>query len=245
MKKNGFTLAEVLISLTIIGVVAALSAPALIQDISNARLGPTLAKFKSTMENANRAIMHESNSVDLSAIFNINANQNPDYTNYVVELTNHLTGSRTLLQDNNIDYCPNNFINPGQCDAQFVQAPKLRMSDHSLVIFDRPTNDIGGVPDPNSNYIGPFSVVYIDIDGEEHGQNSMGLDVFSFLIDRNGSLIPVGSTAFATYDRGQFNNARHWNSNNQMFGCNGDSVNITGDGCAGSIFDNNQKVIYK
>ena len=40
--KKAFTLAEVLITLTIIGVVAALAAPALIEKTQQAKVGPTL-----------------------------------------------------------------------------------------------------------------------------------------------------------------------------------------------------------
>lgn len=50
---KGFTLAEVLITLGIIGVVAALTAPALVQNAGTAKIGPTLAKVVSTLENAN------------------------------------------------------------------------------------------------------------------------------------------------------------------------------------------------
>ena len=39
MKKFGFTLAEVLITLDIIGVVAALTAPALVQNAGSAQIG--------------------------------------------------------------------------------------------------------------------------------------------------------------------------------------------------------------
>ena len=50
MKKRGFTLAEVLITLGIIGVVAALTTPALINNSGQAKIGPSLAKFVNTME---------------------------------------------------------------------------------------------------------------------------------------------------------------------------------------------------
>jgi prepilin-type N-terminal cleavage/methylation domain-containing protein len=50
MKKNGFTLAEVLITLGIIGVVAALTAPALVKNSGQAKIGPALAKFVNTFE---------------------------------------------------------------------------------------------------------------------------------------------------------------------------------------------------
>ena len=57
MKKNGFTLAEILITLGIIGVVAALTTPALIQNTGSAQVGPKLAKAVATFENANQNML--------------------------------------------------------------------------------------------------------------------------------------------------------------------------------------------
>ena len=67
-KKLGFTLAEVLITLGIIGVVAALTAPALVQNAGTAKVGPTLAKVVSTMENANEQILHDEDTTKLSSV---------------------------------------------------------------------------------------------------------------------------------------------------------------------------------
>ena len=56
MLKRGFTLAEVLITIGIIGVVAALSTPAIMRNTQNAKVGPQLAKFVSTLETGIQAI---------------------------------------------------------------------------------------------------------------------------------------------------------------------------------------------
>lgn len=251
MKKNGFTLAEVLITMGIIGVVAALTAPALIQDVSNARIAPTLSKIKSTLENANRAIMQDNNSVDLEAVvrseFDIN---NPDvgnYDNYVNLLTERIAGSRRLsdTDNNNVGYGENGVTNfDGNNASGFLDnAPKLRFSSF-LLTFVRPTDlNHGGisnwVQNQQSGYRGPFAAVYVDIDGENSGQNSAGFDIFGFIIDRNGGLIPMGSVAYATYPTGQFDNNIYW-----LTTCNENNV-ANGYGCAGSVFENNMKVIYK
>ncbi len=69
MKKFGFTLAEVLITMTIIGVVAALTTPALFHNANNAHVGPTLAKIKATIENANQQMMQDEEVGRLSTLF--------------------------------------------------------------------------------------------------------------------------------------------------------------------------------
>ena len=52
MKKQGFTLAEVLITLGIVGVVAALTAPALVMSSRNEANAARLSTVVSNMENA-------------------------------------------------------------------------------------------------------------------------------------------------------------------------------------------------
>ena len=68
MKKSGFTLAEVLITLGIIGVVAALTAPALVQNAGTAKIGPTLSKVVATLENANEQMLHDNEATNISKI---------------------------------------------------------------------------------------------------------------------------------------------------------------------------------
>lgn len=48
--QNGFTLAEVLITLGIIGVVASLTAPTLVNSIGESKIGPSLSSFVNTFE---------------------------------------------------------------------------------------------------------------------------------------------------------------------------------------------------
>lgn len=61
-KKKGFTLAEVLITLGIIGVVAALTAPALIQHAASAKTGPAMSRAISTLSNGFQTFLVEADA---------------------------------------------------------------------------------------------------------------------------------------------------------------------------------------
>ena len=63
--KKGFTLSELLITLGIIGVISALTLPSVINNASDAKVGPSLAKAVATFEHANVALLSEQ---DVSAI---------------------------------------------------------------------------------------------------------------------------------------------------------------------------------
>ena len=89
--KHGFTLAEVLITLGIIGVVAALSAPSLVQNASSAQVGPKLAKAISTFETANENLLQEASA---TRIANSGATEGSDKKdiekNYIVNLSKYM-----------------------------------------------------------------------------------------------------------------------------------------------------------
>ena len=55
-KKDGFTLAEILITLGIVGVVAAMTVPRLMNNTSTSQIGPKLAKAAAAFEQANQAM---------------------------------------------------------------------------------------------------------------------------------------------------------------------------------------------
>ena len=66
MKKIGFTLAEVLVSVAIVGFIAALTLPTLRTSTTDAQIGPKLAKAVSTFEQANESLLNSFSSDSLS-----------------------------------------------------------------------------------------------------------------------------------------------------------------------------------
>ena len=97
MNRKGFTLAEILVTLGIIGVVAALTAPALAQNAGSAKIGPTLQKVVSTIETANEQILVDKEASTLSGAlgFDMTSNSISDdnVTSYLEELSKHISGS--------------------------------------------------------------------------------------------------------------------------------------------------------
>ena len=94
--KKAFTLAEVLITLGIIGVVAALSAPALIQHAANAKIGPALSRGMSVVAQGLQAYMFDNDS---DTVIGADATISKDPT----ALFRELAESYTKMKEGGID----------------------------------------------------------------------------------------------------------------------------------------------
>lgn len=245
MKKNGFTLAEVLITLGIIGVVAALAAPALNASVQKAKVGPSLRKFVSTMENANDMILGNSEENRLSAVIK----SEKDYANY---LKPYVKGSIVLDKNGNpINYGsiganPKSF--DGKKTALASELPYVyTMSDGSeFGMFKYATP--GDVPEGSSSYKGRLFLIAYDVNGFSKDPNRFGKDIFHFFIDDGGSVIPYGGRQmaqedvwWAALDKLQWED--ECAPDKEPVGTQ--SYSFAGMACAGSVADNNWKVVYK
>lgn len=236
-KKFGFTLAEVLITLTVIGVVAALAAPALSSAFQKSKVGPSLRKVMNTLENANELLLNSRDSDRLSFALN-----NTD--RYISELSNHVKGSvpsaegdkslsgtnYKLKQHNGTDYTPDN--------AENLRVFNLE-SGESLAIS---TQEVTPPEGSAGSAKGIFAEMYYDLNGFEKKPNKLGKDIFVFVIDDNGSVVPKFSKAYSdTYLDGETNDTWKDSEDNKCT----ESTVTTGLSCAGSVADNGWKVVYK
>ncbi|MCQ2743883.1 MAG: type II secretion system GspH family protein [bacterium] len=174
MKKNGFTLAEVLVTLGIVGVIAALTIPTFTQSTSNAKIGPMLGKAKSSFEQATTAMLNEAQSDSLTEAMlcpettpNCTASQrvavvsSANYTNFLFNLGHYLKGSRSgtkeFRSEDGVKYLLNGFTSPSSPFAHDATVANVEI-------------DINGEQDPNTD----------------------ARDVFYFEMRNDGSLVPFG-----------------------------------------------------
>ena len=230
---KGFTLAEVLITLGIIGVVAALTAPALIQNAGNAKIGPTLQKVKSTIENANEQILYENEASNLYAVAD-------NTSGYMELLSEYISGS---------SYNSTSVSTSAGFDIPYKTYNGSTWSSFMVKVFSFSQSlDLLFLPsDPSYNAIGSFAGGYkqllVDINGSDTTPNTFGKDVFWFLIDYNGTVIPYGGKTYMWLLTKGSSTTPFWNTSGTS-ACNESSITY-GYYCAGSIFDNGLKVIYQ
>ena len=235
MKKLGFTLAEVLITLGIIGVVAALTAPALVQNAGTAKIGPTLSKVVSTIENANEQILHDEDATNLSKI----ANTNQEYFEL---LSKYISGSSYDTEFMNAQK-----FEPSVKYYDGSDASSIRWDNMGIFSFsDNITLLMGIQPDSNvyeakGSFKGDYAILYADINGIKTKPNTIGKDIFLLHIDKGGQVLPMGGSTYAWLKN---DDNYKYSAKSSKYTCNETAV-IQGFGCAGSIFENNFKVIYQ
>ena len=224
MKRNGFTLSEVLIALAIVGIMAALTLPTLKANVQKKTIGPTFLKGIETLEVANRQLLQEQSAVDIHD-FCENTNymdcidryievseavDTPTYTQYDLKTPLTLTNYKSYLTKDGIA-----FITNGE-NKTFVG-------------------------DPREPYRGTGYEIYIDVNGISKKPNALGYDTFLVYVDNIGSTIPYGGRLYKKYTK---SSNVLWEASDTECKPNAEPK---GDGksCSGSIVDNNGQVLYK
>ena len=265
-KKFGFTLAEILITLSIIGVVAALTAPALTRNSGNASTGPKLAKVKASFELANQNMMADEGCTNVSTFIYDLANNNllntgaTIYTEeYIRRLSKYWRISKVKPRNEKImDYNGNKLdavriepIKPnGQLDnltqqiCYFNGVDRFGWKTPEGCVVEIVVNSHIMI-DNGENTFRPDLFIYsgemfVDINGNRP-PNRIGKDIFLFLIqNKGGTLVPYGWYEISDLQQAGLLSDSYWKTS-----CNKDGVKGNGFSCTASIFANNYKVIYE
>lgn len=219
MKKFGFTLAEILITLSIIGVIATLTLPGLSVNIHKQQAGTAFMKAVNTLKTTNMAALQDNQARYL--------NQIPTTaTNYLDEtLEQYIQWSKVPRSTINIPY-GNGISSTSNCFTSPDGITYMRNEDDDDTVTSAPRG-----------YTGEYMVVYIDVNGYSKGPNSLGRDVFKVLVDQAGQVIPYGSYFSVTYGATTDN----WETKCTAPWSEGQDPAY----CAGAIADNGGQIRYK
>lgn len=174
MKSKGFTLAEVLITITILGVIALLAVPALLTNIQKAKAGPALMRAISILDNANSLMFVEREIYNFSETC-YGENGEGYVAQCFVPFVQEQIGASQDAQE--ISYMP--FTGEGD---PLVLSNGFTAKNGFTYYFDTENEDEAGI------------IAMIDINGIS-GPNTIGKDLFYTYISyaQNGKVIPHGS----------------------------------------------------
>ena len=230
-KKSGFTLAEILVTLGIIGIVAALTTPSLVSSYQKSKVGPTLRKFINTIETANQHIMGDDNVDTLSGSISTDKE-------YIEKLAKYLKGSPERMENGSlatISQIADYYGSIGHSNAKPIFT--FATGDAFAVSYFEVTEE--SKQKARDSYKGAVGTIYYDINGFGNKPDRLAKDIFIFSLDNNGTVLPYGGKQ---YKNAYNTSLYYWENPNYL--CNESNVK-KGYTCAGSIADNGWKVIYE
>lgn len=194
----GFTLAEVLITLGIIGIISAMTIPTLIQNNRNRELAAGLqTAYSEIQQGLNLMSADKGNTVTPSDYNNrtIQGTFYKDYKNYFKKIydcgtdnpdtTICMARASNTSDENNYNndltyktYTGRTLYTNPFDDGQFVLANGM------LILIENP-QQIEGVRYP--------IFISVDINGKRKKPNKLGHDLFTFQLMDNGKLLPMGA----------------------------------------------------
>lgn len=182
MKKKGFTLAEVLITLGIIGVVAAVTMPTLMADTKYKQVGVKLAKFHTNLENAARAYAAEHESIESADDFKSFINQ------YYVFKDIYSTDDKGNTTAGGSSLAATTETTLVGSKSDFTKNYAILKDDTKIAFGTGSESDIDTTKYPENKYGVASYRVYFNPNVQGLSSNSQS--IYSFIVTTNGHVMP-------------------------------------------------------
>lgn len=232
MIKRGFTLAEILIALALVGIIAALTIPTLLGNVRHQANAAKLSAAITDFENATSVMITQEEIDDLSELENMQG---------ILELLPKYLKVNTTNDDMNGYYGSAEPFTTINEEAGMGDFGSLMLAKNGAVfMFDdnvqtRNEDTVRGMGGTVSSSRGR---VAIDVNGTE-GPNMYGVDVFLFRLGDNGSLYPFGSLNCSILEND--NNTNLWDGDDSDYKCVDDDMT---EGCTARLVENNFRVDF-
>lgn len=189
-KNDGFTLAEVLITLGIIGVIAALTLPSIVNSSQKREIKAKLEKNYSIAQQALQKLYYDEGIVK-GGLYEGRTFE-PKYVKYF-----------NVLKDCGLSYCvlrSNHENDDGSVSEWYIENYKTysRKRNVETSMFDdgqfyTTDGSFYMIENPGRTTGEKFVYISIDVNGAAKKPNAWGHDLFTFQVMDNGKLLPMGA----------------------------------------------------
>ena len=232
MKKRGFTLAEVMVAMALIGVIASLTIPTFISSSKNKSNATKLATIVSVTENAFTSMI-VSEAVD--SLSETAFGKQPTSTNLGKYLK--VSGESSSMTD--YYQSTNPFLTLNRTTMSGFSVEKIFETKNGALLFFNSNSvtrddyeDLGGTVGSS------IGTLVVDVNGPAK-PNVWGRDAFYFRIGDDGILYPAGSLNFSILEDNNANNL--WDKESSKYKCISSGKNI---GCTACLIENNYEITY-
>lgn len=202
--KKAFTLAEVLITLGIIGIVAALTLPVLINSYKNKQTVTQLKKVYSILSQA--TILTQANNGEISD-WNIKDNDDASTENIVYYYKPYLkllkdcgksAGCWSTDEITGLDAISISRFDEFRHSGGLVYKYSIALVDGTFIVFDIYSDlNVLGISEKMPDGVNATMVFIVDINGLKN-PNRVGRDIFAFALTKNG-VVPAGISNDSEY----------------------------------------------
>lgn len=235
--KKGYTLMEILVTLAIVGVIAALVLPALLARVGKATIGEGLARgVELVQQGATNIKMEAQNNSDEGTAFeNLASIRKSDIgldgNNYITDDNSFYNDTKSFFAMEDVTYDVGSVRGYDDSDVNenlVSNFTAYKFNKVNIVVaFQNVTNN--NIANAENDDI--ISRVLIDANGTA-APNRFGKDVFLFGLTNDGRLIPAGTNKYHDFD-----------VNVAVGACDGDDVG-NGTACAARVASDKWEVKY-
>lgn len=195
-KLRAFTLAEVLITLAVIGVVAALAIPSLVTNMNNMQYKSAWKKNYAEIASVARKMAYD-NGGALDGYFTSQdafMNAFKPYLSYTKTCVSGTTLSQNCWHADNTWYDLNGTKMVGS-GAAYDSNATVVLTSGTIMSTQLNSSSCTGGGVPNNDNCG---IIYFDINGYK-GPNMVGKDIYAARLTKIGTLIPAGTQGGANF----------------------------------------------
>ena len=188
--RKAFTLAEVLITLGIIGIVAAMTLPTVINNTKNKEIETAFKKAYSILGQVTQNVVIEDlgGSIDAKSSYMLTQYFIKYYKNANLCSQGTGNGCPNLSNRNMCEFMQENYktYNGNKKSTCIGNDAVTNTIDNATIYFDSANEEEG-------NLVYGKILVAIDVNGWQKRPNKWGHDMFMFQIDNSGRLLPMGA----------------------------------------------------
>jgi prepilin-type N-terminal cleavage/methylation domain-containing protein len=208
--KAAFTLAEVLITLTIIGIIATMTIPGLINSTNKTENVVALKKAYSTLSQATLMITADNGGDITSALSGLIGNSDHDgFANVFIPKLNVAKNCGTTEANAsgcfpNVSYNYLNGIWQNLATGAYLTSTILTNDNISYAFKFWDPNCTANLANPSTDTFSPLyksvcGAIYVDINGPNKGPTVVGRDLFQFYLAKKG-IYPAGASPSIHFD---------------------------------------------
>ena len=213
--KSAFTLAEVLITLGIIGIVAAMTLPALVNNAQNKQLETALKKAYSNLGQVIQRVVME----DFGGVLDVDNARNlgPYFVKYYTEgrLCSGYSTDKACPNIGQVNFC--DFMKQNYKTYNGHSTPACVGNDAVSNTVDSTTIYFDAAGEAESSATYGRILMAVDVNGWQKKPNRWGHDIFMFELTKAGKLLPMGAEEMS-WPEDDFC-SRTSSSSNNGYGC--------------------------